>query len=293
MGAIAWKGSRVQTQFPQDGRCRHMAQSRPASTESVPVDQMLMPWPKRPCPCSLLPASTSPRALFNCHGRCKTRANHHRQRPLCITQPRQDRRAAYATTSLRGLFLTLQALSLCRLGHGRREWWPDGLNCRHLSSSRCQPARWLVSCCFLVFLAPSVSSPASSLRDAPMKPAGGGGASCPAHSHPPFLSARHHTHHLLCSSTTLPSCLEAGHRISTRWPTRGNLCSWSGQHNKGDEAITEDNACHPNPQCRGTSGRPVTGPGRGHTTGGGKSSPWTHVPCDPARLFCALAGAPA
>lgn len=135
-------------------------------------------------------------------------------------------------------FLPSRALSLCRLGHGRREW-PDGLNCRHLSSSRCQPARWLVSCCFLVFLAPSVSSPASSLRDAPMKPAGGGGASRPAHSHPPFLSARHHTHHLLCSSTTLPSCLTSHlDQMSTRWPTRGNLCSWSGQHNKGDEAIT-------------------------------------------------------
>lgn len=180
---------------PQDGRCRHMAQSRPASTESVPVDRMLMPWPKRPCPCSLLPAARSPRGLFNCHGRCKTRANHRRQRPLCITQPRQDRRAADATTSLRGLFLTLQALSLCRLGHGRREW-PDGLNCRQLSSSRCQPARWLVSRCFLVFLAPSVSSPASSLRDAPMKPAGGG-------EHPvrPI-----HIHHFFLQGTIPTTC---------------------------------------------------------------------------------------
>lgn len=41
------------------------------------------------------------------------------------------------------------------------------------------------------------------------------------------------------------------------------------QRHKGDEACKG--------QCRGTSGRPVTGPGRGHTTGGGKFPPWTMI----------------
>ena len=67
-----------------------------------------------------------------------------------------SRRAAYATISLRGLFLSS---ALCRLGHGRREW-PDGLHCRHLGLfSHMSMARWLVPCCFLVFLAPSLHQP--------------------------------------------------------------------------------------------------------------------------------------
>lgn len=291
MGAIAWKGSRVQTQLPQDGRCRHMAQSRPASTESVPVDQMLMPWPKRPCPCSLLPASTSPRALFNCHGRCKTRANHHRQRPLCITQPRQDRRVAYATTSLRGLFLTLEALSLCRLGHGRREW-PEGLNCRHLSSSRCQPARWLVSCCFLVFLAPSVSSPASSLRDAPMKPAGGGSIlSGPLTSTISFCKAPYPPPALFLDHVAVVPRSWTSHLDQMADPREPLFVVRPAQ--QGRRGDHRGQCLSSQPTMPWHFGSPCHRPGAGPHNRRGKSSPWTHVPCDPARLFCALAGAPA
>jgi hypothetical protein len=147
---------------PKDGRCRNMAQSGLASTGEL--FQWTKCWCRGPKPLSLFFFSVHlylglPSTFFllvNCHARCKTMANHHLQRPLCIAQPRQDRRAAYATVSLRGLFLSS---SLCRLDRGRREW-TDGLDCRHLDLlSHMWTARWLASCCFLVFLAPSRHQP--------------------------------------------------------------------------------------------------------------------------------------
>jgi len=69
-----------------------MAQSGLASTgEFVPVDQVLVPWPKA-LSLFFFCVHLSPSGFFplvNCHGRCKTVANHHLQRPLCIAQPRQ------------------------------------------------------------------------------------------------------------------------------------------------------------------------------------------------------------
>ncbi|KAK1836946.1 hypothetical protein QBC39DRAFT_337748 [Podospora conica] len=106
-----------------------------------------------------------------------TTTNHHLQQPLCIKQPRQDRPAAYATTSLRGLFPSpSRPFSLCRLLHGRREW-PVDVNCRHryLHGSSELPqhgalglTRWLVSCCFLVFLAPARLFPSLVFENAPI-----------------------------------------------------------------------------------------------------------------------------
>lgn len=227
-----------------------MVQSRPASTESAPVGQMLVPWPKRPC--------SSPAGLVNCQVACKTRANHHRQRPLCITQPRQDRRAAYATTSLRSLFFLPSPSAVWAMAV------VSGPTASIAGISPWPPA------CRAAFL---FSSPETSLVFA-RGPDGTCGVEHPVrpiHMHPSFCKAPRPRLAAACF-VPWPRCRRAS-TLSWTWhldqmvDPRKPLSMV--QHHKGDEACKG--------QCRGTSGRPVTGPGRGHTTGGGKFPPWTMI----------------
>ncbi|KAK0744137.1 hypothetical protein B0T18DRAFT_416658 [Schizothecium vesticola] len=73
--------------------------------------------------------------------------------------------------------------------------------------------RWLVSCCFLVFLAPSLHQPRLCEMSGTFR-------------FLRFLSARHR-HHAPCF-VPQPRCRRASKlswaSFSTRWPTRGKLC---------------------------------------------------------------------
>lgn len=125
-----------------------MVQSRLASTESVPV---LVPWPKRPCPCSF-----SPSPLVEATSTATVAARH---APTTIANGLFASRSRAKTD---GLHMRPPHYEAFFLLSPSAVWVMAVVSGPTASIAGIFPrpgARWLVSCCFLVFLAPSLHQP--------------------------------------------------------------------------------------------------------------------------------------